>query len=236
MLREHFHPPLQGRRHWESFHSAWATMLAAALNQQLPQDWFAEPTASFGIEIDVATWDDSERMAAAGAEATDVAAVVNWSPAPPTLTLEFPIATDIVQIAVYESSAGPVLAGAIELISPANKDRREHRDAFTSKCESMLREGVGVMIVDIVTNRYANLHSELLKRLGSDVTHPSVRLYAASYRPTERDEQEVLDVWHQPLVLEQSLPPMPLFLKGGPCLQVDLAATYQQTCQQLRLN
>src|SRR5712691_714744 len=119
MLRDHFHPPLQGRRHWESFHSAWATVLATALNQQLPQDWFAEPTASFGIEIDVATWDNSQASTANG---TAAGAVPNWSPAPPTLTLDFPIATDIVQVAIYENSAGPVLAGAIELISPANKD------------------------------------------------------------------------------------------------------------------
>ena len=78
MLRDHFHPPLQGRRHWESFHSAWATVLATALNQQLPQDWFAEPTASFGIEIDVATWDDAQVPAADG---TGAGAVANWSPA-----------------------------------------------------------------------------------------------------------------------------------------------------------
>ncbi len=232
MLRDHFHPPLKGRRHWESFHSLWAGMIATAINQQLPKDWFAEPTASFGIEIDVATWDDSEGAVANGAGA---GTVTNWSPAPPTLTLEFPIATDIVQVAVYECSSGPVLAGAIELISPANKDRREHRDAFIAKCESMLREGVGVMIVDIVTDRYANLHSELLKRLDSDVTHPSARLYAASYHPTERDEHQVLDVWHQPLALDQPLPQMALFLKGGPCLQVDLGATYKQTGDQLRL-
>ena len=232
MLRDHFHPPLQGRRHWEAFHSAWATFLAASLNQQLPKDWFAEPTASFGIEIDVATWDDSNSLNASGNGSSIVS---NWSPAPPTQTLDFPITTDIVQIDVYENSGGPVLAGAIELISPANKDRREHRDAFVAKCEAMLRERVGVMIVDIVTNRFANLHSDLLKRLGSDATHPSVRLYAASYRPTERDEQEVLDVYHQSLALDQPPPQMPLFLKGGPCLQVDLAATYLQTSQQLRL-
>ena len=206
--------------------------MATAINQQLPKDWFAEPTASFGIEIDVAAWDDSQ---ASTTPETGAEAVPRWSPAPPTLTLEFPIATDIVQVAIYECSSGPVLAGAIELISPANKDRREHRDAFIAKCESMLREGVGVMIVDIVTDRYANLHTELLKRLDSDVTHPSARLYAGSYRPTERDEHQVLDVWHQPLALDQPLPQMPLFLKGGPCLQVDLAATYKQTGDQLRL-
>ena len=232
MLRDHFHPPLKGRRHWEAFHSAWATFIAVELNQKLPEDWFAEPTANFGIEIDVAACNDS---GPSGFDPTELASAPSWSPSPPTLTLDFPTTTDIVQVAIYENSAGPVLAGAIELVSPANKDRREHRDAFVAKCEAMLREGVGLMVVDIVTNRFANLHSDLLNRLGTPVAESASRLYAASYHPTERDNQQVLDVWHRPLTLEQPLPLLPLFLKRGPCLQVDLAATYRQTSEQLRL-
>ena len=43
-LRDHFRPPLSERRHWHSFHSAWATFLASALNDKLPAGYFAEPT------------------------------------------------------------------------------------------------------------------------------------------------------------------------------------------------
>ncbi len=55
-LRDHFRPPLGTQRHWHSFHSAWATAIAAGLNQRLPEDYFAEPNVQFGIEIDGATF------------------------------------------------------------------------------------------------------------------------------------------------------------------------------------
>jgi len=41
-LLDHFHPPLNRQRSWESFHSNWATRLADAINAQLPPDFFAE--------------------------------------------------------------------------------------------------------------------------------------------------------------------------------------------------
>lgn len=232
MLRDHFHPPLRGQRHWESFHSLWAGVIAAYLNRKLPPDWYAEPTVHFGIEIDVTSWNPTGEVATA--EGTNASAA-SWSPAPPTLTLDFPMATDCVQIDVYENSAGPVLAGAIELVSPANKDRRSSRDAFVAKCEALLRDGIGLMVVDIVTNRLANLHSDLLHRIGESNGNGHGKLYVASYHPTGRDEQPVLDIWHQLLEIGTPLPEMPLFLKHGPCLQIDLSETYLQTCQQLRL-
>jgi hypothetical protein len=36
-LRGHFHPPLGRERHWESFHAAWTTALADALNRIPPE-------------------------------------------------------------------------------------------------------------------------------------------------------------------------------------------------------
>jgi hypothetical protein len=47
--------------------------------------------------------------------------------------IEIDVITDVVEIAIYNSEAGPVLIGAIELVSPANKDRPATRDAFVSK-------------------------------------------------------------------------------------------------------
>ena len=60
-LMDHFHPPLAPRRHWESFHVNWAGAIADALNEQLPEGYFAEEHAQIGarVEIDVATFDES---------------------------------------------------------------------------------------------------------------------------------------------------------------------------------
>src|SRR5256885_100325 len=115
-LYDHFHPPLSTRRHWHAFHNAWATYLASDLNAALPQGYFAEPNVQFGIEIDVATFEEST-ASGNGSHAS------SWSPPAPVQTIPFALATDVVEVLVYDSRDGPTLAGAIELVSPANKDR-----------------------------------------------------------------------------------------------------------------
>jgi hypothetical protein len=197
-LLDHFHPPLSVRRHWHSFHHAWATSIASELNSRLPEGYFAEPNVQFGIP--------------------------------------FSIVTDSVEVLVFESSAGPDLAGAIELVSPANKDRADHRNAFVTKCAAYLQQGLGLVIVDVVTGRRFNGHKALLKRLGTDATTPiDTNLYASSYRPVDRDGQSSLDIWREGLAIGKSLPSLPLWLRGSLCLRVDLDATYDRTCREQRI-
>src|SRR5271157_3358065 len=70
-LQDHFRPPLSLRRHWHAFHNSWATYLSSDLNRRLPEGYFAEANVQFGIEIDVAAFDEGHR---AGAPAA------SWSP------------------------------------------------------------------------------------------------------------------------------------------------------------
>jgi hypothetical protein len=120
-LQDHFHPPLSLRRHWHSFHNSWATYLSAQINERLPPGFFAEANVQFAIEIDVATCEDG---AAANGNGH---AFKGWHPAPPVMTLPFVAATDVVEVNVFREAGGPTLAGVVELVSPANKDRLEHR-------------------------------------------------------------------------------------------------------------
>lgn len=233
MLRDHFHPPLREQRHWHGFHNAWATVITEHVSQQLPPGWFAEPNVQFGIEIDVAAFEEAETTASEQLVGhTDS----SWTPGKPTMTVEYPIVTDIVQVDVYSTDGGPILVGAIELVSPSNKDRPEHRDAFVSKCDALLREGIGLVVVDIVTGRHADLHAALLKRAAPDLDlGKESKLYAAAYRPTVRNSLTSLDIWHQELDLGQQLSTMPLYLRGGPMIAVNLQSTYEATCRILRI-
>ena len=235
MLRDHFHPPLSLRRHWHAFHNAWATYIAAALNQQLPAGYFAEPNVQFGIEIDVATFEDAKE---GGAEENVVSlpTSLNWVPPAPVMTIPLTLVTDTIEISVFNNEAGPVLAGAIELISPANKDRAEQCDAFVSRCAAYLQQGIGLIMVDVVTSRRANLHNQLLARLGAtQSTSNRDELYASAYHPLERDGETKLDIWQEVLSLGNPLPTLPLFLRDGLCLSVDLQATYERTCMEQRI-
>src|ERR1051325_473470 len=174
-LLDHFHPPLSQRRHWESFHSAWATALADALNEEwLPEGYFAEEVITIGgrVEIDVATFEElsaptptDERN---GGVAT--AAKETWTPPLPDATMPgiFP---DSFAVKVYASEGGPTLVGSIELVSPGNKDRDAHRQAFAIKCANYLHQGIGVVIIDIVTSRHANLHNEIIQLLAQPAAY-----------------------------------------------------------------
>jgi hypothetical protein len=240
-LRDHFHPPLSDRRHWHSFHNAWSTYLAEHLNQRLPEGYFAEPNAQFGIEIDVAAFSEASPRPS-GESSGDQAQgnlvpseLSQWQPRSPSATLPFQPTTDSVEVQIFSAQDGPSLVGAIELVSPANKDRASHRNAFTSKCQTYLQQGIGVIIIDLVTTLTANLHNELMARLELQPVPLEALLYTVSYRVAETAGEVRLDFWQEPLDIAGALPIVPLFLKGGLFLPMDLEQSYGMTCDRLRI-
>src|SRR5438477_3195905 len=108
-LLDHFHPPLNLRRHWNAFHHAWATYISSDLNRILPEGYFAEPNIRFGIEIDVATFDEGNGKLRA--------LFTDWTPPAPLMTVPFTMIADLVEVKVFAGAEGPTLAGAIELVS-----------------------------------------------------------------------------------------------------------------------
>lgn len=228
-LQDHFHPPLYEQRDWHSFHSAWATFLASDLNHRLPEGYFAAPNVQFNIEIDVATFE----RASSGQPPSPVP---SWTPSQPVLDLPLTVMTDIVEVQIFPETGRGRLAGAIEIVSPANKDRPSEREAFVGKCLTYLQQGVGLLMVDIVTTRKANLHHQLLNRLRPEpVDGGRGELYTASYHPLKRDGEAHVQVWQEPLTVGSPMPTMPLHLRGGFSVPVDLEATYDRTCRELRL-
>ena len=224
-LLDHFHPPLSIRRKWHSFHHAWATVIAFDLNRQLPPGYFADPNVQYSIEIDVGAFEEEKANGP----------VMSWMPPAPTMTIPMTLITDVVEVEVFSSQAGPELVGAIELVSPANKDRQSQRDAFVSKCASYLQQAIGLIIVDIVTERKTDLQAELLRRLNETASAPSAELWAAAYRPWQVEKKTNLEIWHTSLAIAGPLATLPFWLKNGPCLKVDLEATYTRTCQEERM-
>ena len=225
-LQDHFHSPLSVRRHWHTFQNSWATYLSSQLNRHLPTGFFAEANVQFGIEIDVATFKESE---------AEPVPIENWAVPEPNQSVPVAMLGNLVEIGIFRQEGGPSLAGAIELVSPANKDRSAHREAFVNKCSTYLQQGVGLVIVDVVTDRTANLHQELLSRLHGGENQSNDAIYASAYRAIERNGEPHLDIWYQTLMLGQSLPTLPLWLHGRICLPVELQETYERTCREQRL-
>jgi hypothetical protein len=233
-LLDHFHPPWVKQRPWDSFHAAWANALAEQLNDGvLPPSFVALPLTHQGgrIEIDVATVNgvacDSE-----GGTATAV-----WAPPQPILEAAIDFThLDVYEVRVQRDDDSPPLVAAIELVSPGNKDRAGHRRAFAVKCANYLQQGVGLVVVDVVTSRSADLHGDLLELLGASPA-PNVgaapNLYAAAYRTTGPAEASRLQSWLESAALAAPLPKMPLWIMEEVCVPVDLEAAYSVARKRL---
>jgi hypothetical protein len=239
-LLDHFHPPVSAEWRRESFHSSWATKLADALTELLPPDYIAEEHVHLGpsVEIDVGTFEqESASQANEGQGRVATANPKTWTvpPADGTLPAIFP---DTFEIRVLSTDTGPKLVAAIELISPGNKDRPAERRAFVTKCASYLYQGISVIIVDIVINRRANLHNEILRLMEAVDTlalPQESSLYAVAYRPLRRGSGDAIDVWRRPLELGQPLPTLPLGLRADLVIPVDFEAAYAEACLRKRL-
>ena len=226
-LQDHFHPPLSQRRQWQSFHYGWATYLAAGLNKRLPDGYFAQPSVEIGIEADVGTLREGE-------EATGLL----YTPPGAMLAVVTPVTADRAEVQVFDTHEGPVLVGAVELVSPSNKDRPAERQAFAAKCAGYLASGASLAVVDIVTEKHFNLHNELARLLefGPAAELPGEsHLYAVAYRPVRREGRPEIDVWSHALSLGQPLPTLPLRLIEDEFVPIELEATYAETLRLRRL-
>jgi hypothetical protein len=224
-LLDHFRPPLSQRRHWDSFHGAWAEAMAVHLNQSLlPEHFVAEARVQLGGQAGVAPWPQAVA-------------------APPDF--KHP---DIFEVQVLSEKEGQRLVAAIELVSPANKDRPRKRRLFAVKCAEYLQAGLGVVLVDIVTKCSGSLHVELLQLLQSqpaDAGQDVHELYATAYRTvndqragtaSDRSAQQLaLQTWAEGLRLGGPLPTMPLWITPDLCLPLDLEASYQAACAARRI-
>jgi Protein of unknown function (DUF4058) len=240
-LFDHFHPPLYPHHHWESFHSNWATRIADGIAALLPAEFQVEEHIHVGVgfEIDVAAFQDQSAPEEIGSAGPPLATLVAPAYAPPVPDCTIPaVFPDTFEVRVFSTTAGLTLVGVIELVSPGNKDRPAERLAFSTKCASYLAQGVSLIVIDVVTNRQANLHNEIMRLMETSADldfPPEVTLYAAAYRPGLRGKQEVIDLWKRPLALGAALPTLPLRLTGELFVPVDFESAYQEACRRRRL-
>jgi hypothetical protein len=166
--------------------------------------------------------------------------------AEPTVKLGVEIEADVAdtfEIKVYRDEGGLRLAGAIELVSPRNKDRPGSRAAFIRKCATYLHERIGLIIVDIVTSRPGNFHADLLELLHTGATAPGgaadligrQALYAAAYRCRPGKSGALIEAWPHALHLGSALPTLPLYLEESLAVPVELEETYQSACEGLKI-
>ena len=239
-LRDHFRPPASKAASWEGLHGQWPAMIVQQLNSVLPDGYTAEPRVHLGpyFEVDVTAFERG-RPQTATADAGGGVATATWSVTRPLLDVEadWPDQHEY-EVLIFDQERERRLVAAVELVSPANKDRPESRRALVTKCAALLRQGVSIALVDLVTARRFNLYAELLEWLGQ--RDPSLGeepppTYAASLRFQKPAGRSRLQTWPYSLVVGQPLPTLPLWLSADRSVPLGLDASYEDTCRLLRI-
>jgi hypothetical protein len=243
-LRDHFRPPVSKRSSWEGFHGCWPMAIVKELAPRLPDGFVAEPRVQLGnyYEINTSTfekYDDDEPLYGSARESNVAIATAPQSLPKPTLTLDLEFLEQYsYEILVFDLERERRLVAAVEIVSPANKDRPASRQLFVAKCFNLLRQDVCLSIVDLVTIRQFNFYTELLALLRSSDPAwiaPVPPIYAVTCRKRTVGRQTQLDTWSHPLMLGQPLPSLPVWLSETQNVTLDLEASYEETCRVLRI-
>ena len=132
----------------------WPAVIVQHLRKKLPDGYVAEPRVHSGsqVEIDVAAFEKDDAPPLFGmTEGNGGVATAVWAPAQPSVAVETTLPDyDEYEVRIFDARRGRHLVAAIEIVSPANKDRPEHRNVFVGKCaassgssSSMSRDGSG---------------------------------------------------------------------------------------------
>jgi len=209
----------------------------------LPDEFTAEPRVHLGsyFEIDVCAYEDDEPRKpwrSSPEESAGVATATRVTPEP-TFIADAELAGQYeYEVLVYDQSRGRHLVAAVEIVSPANKDRPENRRAFVTKCAALLQQGVCVSMVDLVTTRSFNLYTDLLNLVNQSdpaFTPKPPPVYAVTCRYRGIGGIPKLETWAYPLAVGQPLPALPIWLSDDFNVLLELEASYEETCRVLRI-
>jgi hypothetical protein len=238
-LRDHFRPPVSKKSSWEGFHGGWPMVIVQQLRKQLPPGFVAEPRVHLGtlMEVDVGDLEAAEEPRSGLANRNGGAATSSWTATAPVVAVETDPPDEYeYEVRIFDMERERTLVAVIELISPANKDRPESRQALVAKCAALLRKGVAVSLVDLVTIRRFNLYAQLMEFIGHPdrtMSNEEPAIYAASCRWVTRGTRALLEAWSHTLVVGLPLPTLPLWLREDLVLALDLERSYEQACSDL---
>ena len=142
----------------------------------------------------------------------------------------------IMRCGIFDLERERKLIAAIKFVSPANKDRPQSPDAFVAKCAELLRKGIAVSVVDLVTIRRFNLYAQLMMFVGHPdpvMTADAPPTYAASCRWVTCGTRARLETWSYNMTMGEPVPKLPLWLADSLGVPVDLEESYEQACHEL---
>ena len=234
-LLDHFTEPIDPRADWQSFHHRWANSIANALDQTLPERFFARVEVNVGLEAGADVTEEELHNGVSGNGSTATAVQTYAPPARMVIPAIYPAEA---AVHIRDAQRGARLVAVVEIVSPANKDRPDRRRSFAVKTLAYLQHGIGLVVIDAVLVPRFNLHNEMVRLMGLGepfLLEADPPIYAAGYQPVGADDQGQIVAWPHLLEVGERLPTVPLYLRGTGCIPLDLEATYTETRRLVRL-
>ncbi|MGL6074292.1 MAG: DUF4058 family protein [Fimbriiglobus sp.] len=240
-LRDHFREPTTRSGTWGSLHGGWPMVMVQQIRKQLPPGFVAGLQVRLGayFELDFAAFKKDENDIPGFLDSGGLTAVL--APPKPTWAVDTDLPEDdIFEVEIYDVQEERLLVAVIEIVSPANKDRPDKRRAFAGKCGALLKKGVSVSIVDLVTIRQANLYAEMMAFIGHKDPHlgpepPTIYVSSTRWTPNAEGTRARLESWFHPMTIGQPLPALPIWLGETHSLEFDLERSYEQACEDLSI-
>ncbi len=229
-------------RGFNGLHIIWQNELLYWLQPRLPEGYRAYLGSVPAITLDTLTNGHSDPT---GGQ-PDLS-VRNWQPDPSRVAAAVadPMAPDLEALAVFEMDPQTAvhidyhgqLIAAIEIVSPRNKDRPESRERYLRRYEGYIRQGVHLMLLDVLPKPIGFSFAEALE---ANIGFPQGLCptpFACSYRVGEPvPEGTIMAVWRRPLAVGGVLPTLPLPLTVHVAVSVDLEHTYAAAAKRVYLD
>ncbi len=233
-ILDHLNEEINDIAGFQSFHNAWAVEIAYDLNRVLPKGYRALSHSQIGSrEVDVMadkslTADEKEEL------------MMRYKPLDPPVIANAVFPSELEVFVLNVRGRKRRIVGVIEIVSEGNKDRPESRNAFVAKCNYLLSQEVSVIIVDILTFPFFNLHNQLLEALkvkeGGVKETEKTPLYCASYGKTfDAKDEPAVKFWVYTLKVGDTLPELPFFITSEVAVPVNLEETYMKVCDGLKV-
>jgi Protein of unknown function (DUF4058) len=220
---------------FHDFHTVWTGALRSALNEGLlPKGYYALAEQHAGRAVaDVLTLHASPEPPGPEWSPPDTGGIA-VAEAPPRVWRKHTVDPSPLgrrrSLAIRHVSAHRLVA-LIEIVSPANKDRRQHVEELVDKAVAALERGVHVLLIDLFPpglHDPAGIHGSIVQALdkycAQYVLPPGAPLTLASYVAGPR-----VEVYLEHLAVGALMTEMPLFLRTDRYVNVPLEATYQAT-------
>jgi hypothetical protein len=215
---------------FHDFHNVWIAELRNTLNSGLlPSGFYALSEQHAGKYIaDVLTLQTSPPSPAPRPPGGGVAVVEAPPKVRQKLSLSAAARSRRKTLTIRHVSGHRIIA-LVEMVSPANKDRREHVEEFVDKLEQALHYGIHVLLVDLLPPGRQDprgMHGAVWDRLGDDPepVPDGEPLTLAAYVA-----DSPVKAYIERLAVGTALPEMPLFLDPDYYINVPLESTYQTT-------